>query len=175
LDGGPGRDFVEFYWANSGPVIANLTTGRATGAGFDQLIAVENLWGGMGDDVLIGDRRANRLIGGHEEGDGDVIYGRGGADVVGDALESGDDRLFGNGGNDRILAGPGDDRAQGGQGGDSILGGDGDDLLTGDRGDDRMRGGRGADAFHGGRGRDLCRGGPDVDRAAACERLFGLP
>lgn len=193
---------MDFRWAWGGaPVIANLATGRSTGAGEDRLIAIEDLYGGLGADVLIGDGRANRLVGGHEERDGDVIHGRGGADVVGHEFDSGRDRLFGDRGSDKIFAGPGNDRAwggpgddliigaavrvilptdgddtfSGGPGDDSLRGGLGDDGLSGNRGDDRLRGERGADTLDGGRGRDLCRGGPDRDTANACERFFGIP
>src|SRR5690606_28933359 len=84
------------YTDFSAPVTVDLGIAGAqdTGAaGTDTLIAVENVNGGRGNDVLTGNAAANRL------------NGRGG-----------DDSLSGGGGNDELIGGVGDDRLDGGAG-----------------------------------------------------------
>ena len=67
------------FWAGFQPVSADLTTGHATGVGEDTLAGVEELEGGAGSDVLIGDDLGNALFG---SGGDDHLEGRGGDDVL---------------------------------------------------------------------------------------------
>jgi len=132
LDGGPGQDTADYSFAPTG-VTVDLGSGEATDAsgGSDTVTDVERVLGGLGDDLLRGDGRANVLLGG--PGDDD-LHGGGGADrLFGDA---GDDLLEGGRGNDVIRGGPGDDRVGGGPGDDTLEGGIGEDALEGGRGTD---------------------------------------
>jgi Ca2+-binding RTX toxin-like protein len=185
LDGGEGVDTVSYADDTAG-VTVDLAAGTAEGdeAGFDELVLIENVIGGAGNDVLKGDDGDNVFIGG--AGD-DVIDGRGGFDtldlsgatgpvsvdfaagtVSGAGL--GSDRfmnieklLFGAG-DDIVLGGNGDDAFDGGAGNDSLRGGAGDDTLRGDAGDDAVDGGSGDDLVFGGAGNDTLKGGSGVDR-----------
>ncbi|PCG14153.1 MULTISPECIES: cadherin domain-containing protein [Sphingomonas] len=80
LDGGDGIDTAD-YSASTGAVAVNLTTGVGAGghADGDMLIAIENLTGSAGNDVLTGSAAANVLRGG--AGD-DVLAGLAGADTI---------------------------------------------------------------------------------------------
>jgi Ca2+-binding RTX toxin-like protein len=100
--------------------------------------------GGPRDDSLIGTNAADRLYGG--AGD-DVILGLGGNDprLVGGF---GDDSVSGGRGDDRVL-GPGTSR-EGSPNYDK-----GSDNLSGDAGDDEVVGGLGPDRLIGGGGRDI--------------------
>ncbi len=75
----------------------------------------DQLFGGRGDDILIGDD--------------------GGADVDGnvwvDQSQGGDDVLDGGPGNDRLFGGPGNDEIYGGRGNDFLHGGPGNNALVG--------------------------------------------
>jgi Ca2+-binding RTX toxin-like protein len=100
--------------------------------------------------TLVGDSRANRLIG---TDSGDDLAGC-----------RGDDTLNGLGGGDRLAGGDGDDRIFGGRGGDVAAGGRGNDLVRGDDGNDAVRGGAGADTLGGGAGADRIADGAGLDR-----------
>jgi Ca2+-binding RTX toxin-like protein len=112
---------------------------------------VENVSGGAGPDVLVGNGLANALEGGY-----------------------GDDELYGGGGDDGLYGGraylipndpwdPGNDVLVGDEGNDTFWGGGGDDFLDGGLGADRLLGETGADLLHGGPGPDALDGGPDQD------------
>ncbi len=81
LDGGSGIDTARF----GGPVgatVSLLLQGRPQdtgGYGIDTLVGIENLEGGAGNDVFVGDDRANRLIG---HGGDDVLTGGRGDDTL---------------------------------------------------------------------------------------------
>ena len=131
--------------------------------------AVSPLYGGAGDDYLVGGSGTDWLFG--QGGDdqliggagGDLIYGNQGADTVwggidGDTIyggqaadtlyaELGADLAYGNKGGDYLAGGGGNDTLYGGQGDDSVLGEAGADEIWGNRGDDTLRGGDGADTF----------------------------
>src|SRR5215208_892563 len=96
-----------------------------------------NLFGGAGNDTLIGGSGADQLFG---EAGNDTLLGKGGVDLLfgGDGNDvliggGGNDQLFGQGGNDRIIWNPGDDS-------DVAEGGDGIDTLE-------VNGGNGAEVF----------------------------
>jgi hypothetical protein len=86
----------------------------AAGEG-DVVEGVENIVGGLANDVLVGDAFPNRLDGG---GGSDVLGGRGG-----------DDLLIGSEGIDRIEGDEGNDTVEGAGGADLVIGGAGDDVL----------------------------------------------
>ncbi|NNF80197.1 MAG: tandem-95 repeat protein, partial [Rhizobiales bacterium] len=115
LDGGADNDTAAFN-INNAAVVANLTTGVATGQGTDTLIRIENLTGSDLADVLTGDGGSNILRGGAGS---DTISGLAGDDVIEGG--EGDDILSGGDGNDIFyITGDGtegDDIVQGGAGG----------------------------------------------------------
>jgi RTX calcium-binding nonapeptide repeat (4 copies) len=92
LSGGPGVDEVSY--GGSAPLLLTIGDGTddgAAGEGDDIREDVESLTGGSGDDVLIGDADANRLI---AYGGKDLLRGMGGADRLigwndGDELDAG--------------------------------------------------------------------------------------
>ena len=88
------------------------------------------IYGGTGNDLLIGESKSTYHVGGfNEEGD-DIIYGGTGNDVISGA--GGDDFLFGGDGdifND--FGDIGDDFIAGGKGLDIIFGEGGDDIIAG--------------------------------------------
>lgn len=94
--GGSGQDTLSFGDLH-GPIRVDLASGlvRGAGAGPDQVTGIEDLTGGSGDDVLLGDGGKNTIEGG--PGD-DRIHGRGGADI-----------LSGGTGRDELVGGRGDD------------------------------------------------------------------
>jgi Ca2+-binding RTX toxin-like protein len=92
---------------------ASKQTGFGDGESYDDLI-----FGGDGDDVVIGNGGADELYG----GEGDDLINAG----------SGDDAAYGGDGADIINMDGGDDRGYGGDGADILNGGDGNDTLYGD-------------------------------------------
>ncbi len=82
--GGDGNDTIT-YAASDDNLIINLAEGTATddegdnGIGHDTIIEIENVIGGSGNDIIIGDDNANILRGG---GGDDFIDGRGGQDTA---------------------------------------------------------------------------------------------
>ncbi|MBL8571852.1 MAG: M10 family metallopeptidase C-terminal domain-containing protein [Phreatobacter sp.] len=205
IDGGAGNDFINggggndvinggdgldtaTYASFTSPVIVSLAVigPQNTGsAGIDTLLSIENLVGGSGSDMLIGNGLSNVLTGG-----------------------AGNDTLIGNAGQDTLIGGTGDDILDGGAGVDTasyagtaagvtvslaiagmqntggagndllasienITGGDGNDILTGDgftnvlsggAGNDTVSGGGGIDYLSGGTGDDVLVGGARRDR-----------
>ena len=103
------------------PITIDLAGVKATHS--DAVSGVEQIIGGMGDDRLSGDGRANLIIG--REGD-DRIEGRGG-----------DDRLIGNAGDDVLVGQGGDDVLRGQSGTDRLIGGGGEDEAHGGGASDR--------------------------------------
>lgn len=164
LDGGADADTANFASA-ADAITADLAAGTATGAGSDQLVAIERLFGGAGADRLSGDGGPNQLVGG--AGD-DELQGRGGADLlVGGAdadtarydeapgavvasLASGAAPLDGYGAEDQLavehlVGGPQADTLTGDAAANDLAGGGGDDVLVGAGGADRLDGGPGRD------------------------------
>jgi hypothetical protein len=92
--GGAGRDRVLYTGRDTG-VRVDLHRGEAPDG--DRLAAIEDVEGGTGDDVLVGDGRENFLFGG-----------------------PGRDRLVGNAGDDELSGGMGVDSLSGGAGDDRI-------------------------------------------------------
>ncbi|WP_368413349.1 cadherin domain-containing protein [Dongia sp.] len=133
IDGGDDTDTVRYASTTLG-VTVDLELGFASDTtnvnviGQDNLVDIENVIGGSGNDTLIGDGASNQLDGslGSDAltgGDGDdTLYGYladSSADVEGIAVdpnagkdaEDGDDSLFGGAGNDTLHGGAGNDVA----------------------------------------------------------------
>src|SRR5262249_10457683 len=109
-----------------------ITLNEANGA-----LPRANLFGGIGNDTLIGGSGADQLFG---QSGNDTLLGKGGADFLfggadNDVLTGGDgdDQVFGEAGNDRMIWNPGDDT-------DLNEGGDGVDTVE-------VNGGNGAEVF----------------------------
>ena len=144
FDGGEGFDNIYYYRDLDGVLIdlrdatGNSNTGAAAG---DQYINIERIYGGRGDDTLIGNAAGNDL------------HGHRGVDIL-RGLE-GNDTLNGHDGDDLIEGGFGNDLAYGGNDDDQIEGGAGNDNLFGQAGNDTLVGGVGNDTITGGDGVDL--------------------
>ena len=129
LVGGSGSD-TAFYGFASEDVRANLNLGfgfltnLGQAADGDQFFSIENLTGGFGNDVLIGNSAANVLKG---NSGNDQINGGAGRDTIDAGL--GNDFVAGNEDNDVISGNGGDDIIRGGSGGDTMTGGLGSDTL----------------------------------------------
>jgi Ca2+-binding RTX toxin-like protein len=128
------------------PTVANTTLIQVFGQGGNDAITLDeangalpraNLFGGAGDDTLIGGSGADMLFG---QADNDTLLGRGGADF-----------LFGGSGNDTLTGGDGDDQVFGESGDDRMIWNPGDDtdLFEGGAGADtaEVNGGNGAEVF----------------------------
>ncbi len=96
IDGGGGsRDWLD-YSAFTTAVAVNLTTQQATVP--NTIAGISGVWGGSGDDVLIGSGSADWLDG--REGN-DWLEGQGGDDRLTGGI--GDDKIFGGGGTGDLL------------------------------------------------------------------------
>ncbi|MBJ7469751.1 MAG: hypothetical protein JHD16_00535 [Solirubrobacteraceae bacterium] len=200
LDGGAGNDTVS-YESRTAPLTVRLdtTSGNGQAGEHDHLTRLENIVGGSGDDLLVGNEAANRLDGGagndtvSYEGrqaavnvtlDGAANDGQIGEDdnVIAENVigGDGDDLLVGDGNPNRLDGGPGNDTVDGAASNDTLNGGDGADTLIGGPGADLLDGGPGNDAL---RARDgaadtlRCGAGTDdahidtVDAHEACETV----
>jgi Ca2+-binding RTX toxin-like protein len=98
------------------------------------------IYGGDGDDAIVGGAAAERIIAGE-----------------------GNDYVLGNGGRDTVYAEGGDDSVRGGGSSDLLDGGEGNDTVRGDAGNDRMAGAGGIDRLRGSVGNDTINGGPSKD------------
>jgi Ca2+-binding RTX toxin-like protein len=134
FDGGGGTDT---YDGSNGTArqTADLGAGSVISddLGSDNIVSIENLFGGSNHDRLTGDDLTNVLRG--NDGN-DRLTGLGGHD-----------RIFGGLGNDVILGGDGNDRLSGDDSVDSLNGGTGNDHLYGGYDIDTMTGGSGSDVF----------------------------
>jgi secreted trypsin-like serine protease len=99
INGGGGSDWLDYSRRRSS-VTVNLMADQATSAG--SVVGIENVKGGSGNDILIGNADNNHLWGGR-----------------------GNDRLLGGAGDDHILGGAGNDTLKGGTGNDFLDGGSG--------------------------------------------------
>ncbi|MDQ3940861.1 MAG: hypothetical protein M3238_05885 [Actinomycetota bacterium] len=166
LNGAWGRDLADFGTSSTG-VVADLTSGTATGEGTDSLVHMENLAGSGYDDTLIGDDERNGLRG---RPGNDILRGSAGDDLLDGGIN--DDRIDGGDGIDTLnlkravtaitvdlLAGTAT-----GEGSDSISfvenmnGSIHADVLTGDTGVNTIIGNSGRDTIHGGAGNDVLNG-----------------
>ena len=161
LDGGLGRDVIDFSAVAGAPVVGNLASGQFTaGTGACTVWRVENVIGSpLGDDIT-GDGRRNALWGG---GGGDILTGGAGADRLLGGPD--DDLLRGGGGDDLLRGGPGADEAYGQAQSDRVQGDAGADLLRGGPGNDTLYGDAADRSVAGGDGEDLCSLGGEAPSA----------
>jgi Ca2+-binding RTX toxin-like protein len=186
LDGGAGSDTVDYGFASSS-ILVDLSDDRAQdtgGAGKDQLINIENIYGSAYTDTIFGNDFSNLLEG--KEGD-DTLSGRGGDDTLvgGEGNDSADytassgkiivdlsqnrtqtdgeggsdtlesiENIIGSGNNDQIKGDAAINTLYGGAGNDTLDGAEGNDALFGDQGDDVFLGAKGNDTIDGGEGFD---------------------
>ncbi len=136
---------------------------RIRGYAGDDVIRLDSLsslrgtvYGGDGNDRLIGTANSDSLYGGNGN---DQILGGVGDDVL--SGDDGDDVLDGQAGMDRIDGGVGTDQLFGGDGNDVIFGGEGNDEIYGGDGDDWLYGGGGTDVLKGENGNDYLQSGPN--------------
>ena len=139
---------------------------------------VENILGGSGDDIMIGDSNANELSGG--EGN-DILSGRGGNDRLdgGSGTDTADYSFAGNGVTiDMSLATPTGtvvpdldvdilvsiENITGSNFDDILIGDDEVNTIIGGSGDDRISGGSGDDIIDGGDGNDFLDYSASLDR-----------
>jgi Ca2+-binding RTX toxin-like protein len=144
--GGPGLAFKEEHFGRNGTVRTYTNGVRYT------------LYGGDGDDVLVGFTPSNdskqTLAAG--ESDNDTLRGGRGNDSLygglgNDTLDGGEhnDLIFGDAGNDTLFGSAGEDELDGGAGNDSVDGGAGIDKIFGGVGNDTLWGGSGNDILVG--------------------------
>jgi Ca2+-binding RTX toxin-like protein len=132
--------------AGGRPTVANTGIIQVFGQGGNDTISLDEtngalpaaqLFGGAGNDTLIGGSGNDQLFGGAGN---DTLEGKGGNDL-----------LFGGDGNDTLIGGTGDDQMFGGAGNDRMIWnpGEGTDLMEGGDGTDtaEVNGGNGAETF----------------------------
>ena len=122
--------------------------------------------GGFGNDILIGGRSTNTILGGfgndNIQGAGPGTYqGQAGDDRI--TTGGGNDTIDGGEGNDTIVSQGGNDNVSGGTGNDSIRTGGGADVVNGGDGNDTIYTYGGRDNIHGGAGDDTIYGGDEMD------------
>ncbi|MGH2635297.1 MAG: calcium-binding protein [Actinomycetota bacterium] len=146
LDGGDGVDTANYSGATQ-LQLADLSTGSVThqAGGTDALIAIENLTGSPGDDLILGDEADNVLRGGDGTDTIDFSAAASGVSVdlaAGSAAGQGSDTLEAI---ENVIGSPADD---------DLTGDGADNVLAGATGDDTIDGGAGADTLVGGEGND---------------------
>ena len=172
IDGGAGTDTVAFDTGSD--LNVDLNVGFATGEGSDALLNIENVSGGAGNDLIVGDSHDNALVGGAGN---DVLAGGAGNDALscGDGTDSasfasstdnltidlaagtsvgsasGHDSLSAC---ENVIGGAGNDAISGDAGANQLIGGAGNDAIRGMFGDDVLVGGLGNDVLNGGAGTD---------------------
>ena len=179
IAGGAGIDTLDYGSRSIGVTVSwdGVANDGQPGEGDLVRSDLENVIGGVGNDVLGGSLSANRLTGG---GGDDALSGGAALDWLlggagNDVLDggSGDDRLNGDGGNDVLRGGFGSDRLNGGSGDDSLNGGIGGDVLNGDDGDDVIDARDGfVDNISCGTGVDEVQADPGDTVTADCERII---
>ena len=124
-----GNDYLYFAGSTNGVTVnLGLTTSQVVNGNLTLTLAsatsIEHIYGGSGNDILIGNG-LNNTLNGYE----------------------GDDVLSGGDGNDTLNGGAGNDKLYGGAGADTLDGGDGNDTLYGESGNDTLVGGAGNDFY----------------------------
>jgi Ca2+-binding RTX toxin-like protein len=170
LNGGGGIDEIDYRFVTGG-VRVNLGAGKTVAdgeGGVDTLVHVENVIGGRGHDVLVGDAGDNVLNGGFTGND--TLNGNGGNDTASyqfvvegpNTINLTLGRSAGAKGNDTLISIENaigsdyyGDNMRGNAGANRLDGMGGDDSLHGENGDDTLDGGLGADTMIGGQGSDL--------------------
>jgi VCBS repeat-containing protein len=175
------------YEKNTVAVSVDLGAGTATG--FTSIANIENVIGGLGNNLLIGSAGDNTLIGGAGDDDirglggdntlkgeaGDDIMTAGDGDNTIDTGTGSNTVTAGNGdnvvtayeGTDKITLGNGSNRVDAGDGDNSVTVGDGDNLIKAGIGDDVIKTGNGDNRITAGGGDDTIVTGAGDDRIAA--------
>jgi Ca2+-binding RTX toxin-like protein len=188
-NGGGGSDTYSLVNTTASANV-DLSTGAASSAqtGSDALISIENISGGAGGDIIVGDANVNRLLGngGADTLDGgsagaDVLAGGAGDDVyvvshegmtLTEAFNEGSDSVssaigFTLGANleNLLLTGSGNINGTGNNAANAITGNSGANVLDGGGGSDAVSGGGGDDTFLAsiGDGNDTYDGGDGID------------
>ncbi len=180
LEGGLGIDTASFA-DKIAPVIVNLNqpfaaTVKVGGVDEDQLRNIENLIGGSGDDLLIGNSVVNTFDGGAGN---DTLRGGGGLDVLdgntgidtadyGDAVLPVSVALNGALNATASIAGIAADSLRNIE---NVVGGIGADVLTGDSLANKLAGGDGDDTLSGRAGNDELDGGAGTDTADYADKV----
>lgn len=127
LDGGDGQDYADLRDIEGGGVWFDLSQGRSWGhySGSDTYENIENIWGSIYSDILVGTDENNILIGG---GGYDTVSGKGGNDVIYGGW--GHDELNGGAGNDFMHGGHYNDTYTGGAGADTFAFNEAQDTIT---------------------------------------------
>ena len=162
LDGGDGSDWVDYRDMSAAVTVnlSNTSTAQNTGAaGLDLLTNFENIFGGSGNDTLIGNVNANIIRAGlgndSLDGGAGIDYADyrdfNGALTVNLALTTaqntgaaGTDTLINF---ENVLGGAGNDTLSGNALANRIEGNVGNDLLSGAAGNDALLGGAGNDTY----------------------------
>lgn len=92
ISGGKGADYVNYFVA-PGPVRVDLAQGSASGDGIDEIDSIENIFGSVFGDELIGDAAPNSIA--PLDGDDQVAAG-GGIDLIFDGVGPGSEGTDGN-------------------------------------------------------------------------------
>ncbi len=180
LDGGDGLDTASYANDTAGFLLDLQATSCATGAAAgDELISIEGVIGGSGNDTLRGDAASNVLSG---NAGNDLIEGRDGGDTLNGGAgidtvsyeSSGVPVELDLAGGAATLAGGNDvvsgfENAIGGLGDDTLRGSTAANLLVGGSGNDQLLGGAGADTLVGQSGNNLLDGGEGGDLAVYTE------
>ena len=163
MDGGTGIDTADYFQSTA--IVVDLNTNFLSGglAAGDSIVNIENVTGGVGDDILTGNSAANKLSGG---GGNDIIEG--GDD--GDTLDGGSELdtivythslsgVWVNLSNNTASGGQAEgdtiknfERVNGSGFDDYIIGDGSANILIGAAGNDILEGGFGADVLDGGEG-----------------------
>jgi len=143
FDGNSGNNTMDYSNANASQKIVVTLDGAnfrdvtiGTGTVVDSVKNIQNVYGGAGNDTIIGDGNSNILDGG-----------------------SGNDLIRGIAGLNNLRGGAGDDTVYGGTGNDIIDGGSGSDTIYANAGDNLIYGGDDGDTIVSGTGNDTIYGG----------------
>ena len=182
-------DSVEFLRAHSGAAsIIGSSSSNVLNFSATELISIELIDGGAGNDTLTGSAGPDMIRGG--TGNDTLRGGEGDDTFLVDGVADGSDRVFGEAGYDRLLGGHGDDtisltrldvsdsldEIDGGNGANVLVGTASSnvlnlsatsllniDLIDGGAGNDTITGSAQADVIRGGTGNDTLRGGEGDD------------
>jgi Ca2+-binding RTX toxin-like protein len=137
------------------------------GVAEDNLISIENVWGGKAADILVGDDSDNTFRGGQGR---DKIDGGAGVDTAdySDMTKSVVLKLSGSRSITVSVGGKADDKLKSIE---NAIGGSAGDKLTGDAGANTLQGGKGADTLTGAAGSDRLNGGKDADQFVFSTKL----
>jgi len=137
LLGGRGSDWLE-YRSVDRPIVVDLGAGTAEGYGNDTVRSIENVWSSEPHNEIYGSNAPNIIQ--SYGGDKDVVWGRGGDDVLDAGRRFAEVR--GGPGDDHLISGrysaPGKAIMDGGPGNDFIESGT-NATVTGGAGDDHIR------------------------------------